>query len=142
MRLRELRISRGISQKDLAKYFGMSSGNLCDWEKGRSEPDIAGLIRLANFFGESIDYLVGRVDEDMLVHSQPVSRAKQRLIYLIRMLSDKNVKVLISMAEYMRIGGNGKSTPPDMPVDEVKTPAADCKIAENIETAFIDGRKL
>lgn len=134
MRLRELRISRGISQKDLAKYFGMSSGNLCDWEKGRSEPDIAGLIRLANFFGESIDYLVGRVDEDMMENSQPVSRAKQRLIYLIRTLSDKNVKVLISIAEVMRSGGNGKTVLFENSVEAVKitNSDSDCKIAENI----------
>ena len=134
MRLRELRISRGISQKDLAKYFGMSSGNLCDWEKGRSEPDIAGLIRLANFFGESIDYLVGRVDEDMMENSQPVSRAKQRLIYLIRMLSDKNVKMLISIAEVMRSGGNSKAVIIENPVEAIKiaNSDSDCKIAENI----------
>ena len=130
MRLRELRISRGISQKDLAKHFGMSSGNLCDWEKGRSEPDIAGLVRLADFFGESIDYLVGRVDEGASENCQPVSRAKQHLIFLIRTLSDKNVKVLISMAEVMRNESGGKPMPADMPTEERSLQNAACKIAE------------
>ena len=38
----------------------MSAGNLCDWEKGRTEPDIEKLIMLANYFDVSLDVLVGR----------------------------------------------------------------------------------
>lgn len=98
LRLSELRILKGISQKDLAEYFGMSPGNLCDWEKGRSEPDIAALIKRANFFGESIDYLIGRVD-NVIGPSEPVSRAKQYLIYLVRTMSDEDVKVLTEAAK-------------------------------------------
>ena len=38
------------------------SDSLCDWEKGRSEPDVSSLVALADFFGVSVDYLVGRTD--------------------------------------------------------------------------------
>lgn len=112
---------RGISQKDLADYFGMSPGNLCDWEKGRSEPDIAGLVKLANFFGESIDYLVGRVDDGITMRYEPISRAKQHLIYLIRTLSETDVKALTAMAETLKAGEEtDKDAGPDRSAPDTK----------------------
>jgi transcriptional regulator with XRE-family HTH domain len=63
LRIQELRKENGVSQKKLADSLGMSQGNLCDWEKGRSQPDIAMLIALSNFFDVSIDYIVGRSDD-------------------------------------------------------------------------------
>lgn len=101
MRLRELRMARGISQKKLADHLGMSPGNLCDWEKGRSEPNIASLIRLANYFGESIDNIVGRVDKKASRKVEPLSSTKQHLIHLIHTMSDADIKVLTEAAEAM-----------------------------------------
>ena len=102
MKIQELRLLKGITQKDLAAYLRISPGNLCDWEKGRSEPDIAGLIKLADFFGESIDYLVNRSDECGTPISEPLSRQQQSLIYLVRTLPEKNVRKLIAYANELR----------------------------------------
>jgi transcriptional regulator with XRE-family HTH domain len=53
---------RGITQKDLAQAIGVSTGNISDWKSGRAKPSIDVLNRIANYFGVSIDYLVGRTD--------------------------------------------------------------------------------
>ena len=57
--LKELRIERRLTQKQLADQLGVKRYNVSDWENGRSEPDIARLISIARFFDVSVDYLVG-----------------------------------------------------------------------------------
>lgn len=59
-RIKEIRISRGIRQIELAEILGVSQSTLSTWENDRYEPDIAAINRLANFFGVSADYLLCR----------------------------------------------------------------------------------
>lgn len=62
MRLRELRITSKTPQKQLADLLGTTVRAIAYYETGEREPNIAGLIALADFFGVSLDYLVGRTD--------------------------------------------------------------------------------
>jgi len=57
-----LRRSRKGLQKDIAQLIGVSVRQAQRYEKGEQEPDIDGLIALADSFGVSLDYLVGRSD--------------------------------------------------------------------------------
>jgi len=59
-RLKELRMERNISQQDLGKIVNMSKMAISHWESGHSEPSIAQLIVLSNFFDVSVDYLIGK----------------------------------------------------------------------------------
>lgn len=61
-RLRELRKSRGIAAEKIANEIGASRRVYVNWEAGRNEPSIAQQIWLADYFGVSLDYLVGRID--------------------------------------------------------------------------------
>jgi transcriptional regulator with XRE-family HTH domain len=88
LRIQELRKENGVSQKQLADFLGMSSGNLCDWEKGRSQPDIAMLIALSNFFDVSIDYIVGRSDDYGIIKKvENLSKEKELLLKFYDSLS-------------------------------------------------------
>ena len=60
VRIKEIRNGCNISQKQLAAYLGISQCNLCDWEKGRSQPDIDMLIKIADYLEVSVDNLIGR----------------------------------------------------------------------------------
>lgn len=60
IRLRELREKRGLSMKDAADLLNMPYTTYVNYEKGTREPNIQALFRLANFFGVSIDDLLGR----------------------------------------------------------------------------------
>lgn len=60
MRLRELRESRGLSQRTIADYLGCSTVVYSRYETGAREPSIDVLIRLAEYYGSSVDYLIGR----------------------------------------------------------------------------------
>ena len=61
-RLKELRIEKGISQAVLAKIIGVSSGIVCLWETDRSEPTAPNVLKIAEHFDVSTDYLLGRSD--------------------------------------------------------------------------------
>ncbi len=62
MRLKELRKSRNISQLKLAMDLNMSQNTISRYETGERQPGIDELILLADYFGVSIDYLVGRTE--------------------------------------------------------------------------------
>lgn len=61
-RLKELREGRRIYQRELAETLGMSFRGYQNYETGQSEPRLVTLIAIADYFGVSIDYLVGRTD--------------------------------------------------------------------------------
>jgi transcriptional regulator with XRE-family HTH domain len=62
-RLKELRSEKGITQEDLSKILEISFPTISRYENGhRDEPCRSTLKKLANYFGISIDYLVGDSD--------------------------------------------------------------------------------
>ena len=58
MRLKELRIASGTTQKDDAESIGCTATVYSRYEREEREPDIQTLCKLANHFQVSIDYLV------------------------------------------------------------------------------------
>ena len=60
--LRKLRDETGISQKSLADKIGVSQQSINKYENHNIEPDISTLIRIADYFNTSVDYLIGHTD--------------------------------------------------------------------------------
>ena len=63
-RIRDLREDMDLRQSDLAEKTGIDQRTISNYETGKTLPDSDALIKLADFFGVSIDYLVGRVRYD------------------------------------------------------------------------------
>ena len=63
MRLMELREERNLTQNDIARAIDTSRTNIGRWEKGLNEPAASYLIKLAEFFEVSTDYLLGLEDD-------------------------------------------------------------------------------
>lgn len=63
-RIKELREDKDLRQSDLAKFTGIDQRTISNYETGKSRPDSYALIKLADFFQVSIDYLVGRTNEN------------------------------------------------------------------------------
>lgn len=59
-RLKELRKERKISQLKLALDLNMNQNSISRYENGEREADYATLIRFADYFDVSLDYLLGR----------------------------------------------------------------------------------
>ena len=62
MRLKYLREKKGISQLKLAMDVNMNQNSISSYETGNREADYATLIRLADYFDVSIDYLLERTN--------------------------------------------------------------------------------
>ena len=63
MRLKELRLEKGATQKEVADFIGCSSLVYSRYEREVREPDIDTLCRLADFFGVTVDYIVCRTNK-------------------------------------------------------------------------------
>ena len=59
-RIRDLREDRDLRQIDVAKATGIDQKTLSNYETGKTNPDSDGILRLADFFDVSTDYLLGR----------------------------------------------------------------------------------
>ena len=64
-RIRDLREDMDMRQSDLAAATGIDQRTISNYETGKTSPDAYALIKLADFFDVSIDYLVGRTKIDV-----------------------------------------------------------------------------
>lgn len=55
-----LRKEQGLSQQKLASDIGLARNTICQYESGNRVPDVSTLVLLADYFGVSTDYLLGR----------------------------------------------------------------------------------
>ncbi len=62
-RLRDLREDRDLSQTSVAKVLGMSQTGYSKYETGENDIPTQVLICLADFYGTSVDYLLGRTND-------------------------------------------------------------------------------
>ena len=58
-KLKKLRRNRDLTQEEVAAHIGISYQAISKWERGDGYPDITMLPTLANYFGVSIDELIG-----------------------------------------------------------------------------------
>lgn len=61
-RVRELRLKRSLTQKQLADILGMPQPQYCRYEQGRHELPLGVLISLARFYKTSADYILELTD--------------------------------------------------------------------------------
>ena len=55
----KLLMERGVTAYKVAKATGISTGSMTDWKKGRSAPKVDKRQKIADYFGVSVDYLLG-----------------------------------------------------------------------------------
>lgn len=60
MNIEKIRKENKKSQRDIAKILGMTQPCYANYETGKTEPRISSLIKLADYYNVSLDYLVGR----------------------------------------------------------------------------------
>ncbi len=63
IRLKQCRKERGLSQREVAIYCDISERAYQNYEIMRREPKLEILIKIADYFGVSLDYLVGRTEK-------------------------------------------------------------------------------
>lgn len=102
LKLKELRISKGIDQKALGEILNIGNGTISNWEVGRTEPSIDYLIKIADYFQCSVDELLGREDYatgNVIIESAPLSVDEKQLVEIYRTLSMRDKAELIGFAK-------------------------------------------
>ena len=91
MRLKELRDERALTQTDVARGVNTNQQNISRWEKGEVLPTSDFIVKLADFFGVSADYLLGRSDDfgnvAVFSSSPALSDEELQLVEMYRSLS-------------------------------------------------------
>ena len=97
-KFRELRIARGIQQKDLAIKLGVPANTYNQWETGKRDPDYQHLSKIADYFGVSVDYLLGREEKSSVPPA--VSTDDEELIeYLEELKTRPEMRMLFSLSK-------------------------------------------
>jgi transcriptional regulator with XRE-family HTH domain len=101
-RLRQTRESRGLSQAELASKTGMQPAAISHFETGQRSPSFENLRKLADALSISVDYLLGRIDEEQ--HGQGLAAAPraQQLFRHAEKLSEEGFSQLETMAQVLR----------------------------------------
>lgn len=63
-RIKELRLEKELTQKELAQNLNLTQDSISLWEKNKRIPDTIYIIMLCNFFKVSANYLLGLEDEN------------------------------------------------------------------------------
>ncbi|MBQ7327335.1 MAG: helix-turn-helix transcriptional regulator [Clostridia bacterium] len=92
--LKKLRLERNLTQEDVSKIINKSAVAYGYYESGRSEPPIDLLLKLADFFGCSVDYLIGHQTKELL-HLDSFTPMQQSLVKMVKQLSpDQTLQVV------------------------------------------------
>jgi len=70
-RLKELRLTNGLTQDDLGKILNVSKSTICFYEKEVRIPSLQNLIDISDYFEVTIDYLLGR---DVLIKDEKTQK--------------------------------------------------------------------
>ena len=76
-RLRECRQKANLSQKYVALSLGIAEPSVSNWERGKTRPSNENIAKLADLYGVSVDYLLGRTDDPNNVSTKLESLGKQ-----------------------------------------------------------------
>lgn len=97
-RLRTIRKSKNLYQKDIAEYLGINRTTYVKYETGASEPDLHTVSKLADYFGVTVDYLLGREEPKEELISPPLdgSPTKQAILDRLDLLSDDQLNAVLA----------------------------------------------
>ena len=76
-RIKDLREDRDLRQSDLAAATGIDQRTISNYETGKTSPDAYALIKLADYFGVSVDYLIGRTDLDLFTEDRRIKAVER-----------------------------------------------------------------
>ena len=96
-RLELLRTEKGITQKNLSCKIYVSQESISAYESGKHLPTLDVLIKLADYFGVSTDYLLGRDDRKTRVSEKDLDPFEKSLISNFRKLNELDKELAVKL---------------------------------------------
>lgn len=91
--IKSLRLKDGATQKELSKKIGITRESLAQYETGRRSPDYETVVKFANYFSVTTDYLLGNSaipDEDMRLIQAAMKNIKNEEYIAVISDAEKN----------------------------------------------------
>ncbi len=99
IRLKQLRKERALTQADVAKYLNITRQGYANYENEITNPTPTILIKLADLFECSIDYLIGRESEiGTVIIGHGLKETEMELIQIYRKQPEQKRKFLLTFA--------------------------------------------
>jgi transcriptional regulator with XRE-family HTH domain len=113
-RLEELRLRRGWNATEAAEKLGFPKTTYYNYEKGNRQLYPEQLIKIADFYGVSIDYLLGRDDRTVVIRS-PLDEKYEALDERGRRVVEAviDAQSAIDLNEYRMVARSGHKLAPD-----------------------------
>ena len=93
--LKKLRLETDSTQQQLANYIMLSQQSVNKYENHDVEPDIDTLIKIADFFDVSVDYLIGRTDDCGELNTY--TSDEKIIVELLRKLNKNQKEAIINL---------------------------------------------
>lgn len=100
--LKQLRLNKNVLQKDVAKYLDVDRTTYVKYERGDSEPNHDILIKLADYFDVTVDYLLGREEKP----SENSNDLSNKITEMFKRLNDTNQKQALEYLEFLAARDN------------------------------------
>lgn len=91
--LQILRKNAKLTQRELANKVNIPKTNIGHYEIGITQPSIENLCKLADFFGCSVDYLIGHKTND-LIYLSGLSDVQKEMIEEVKQMTDDDLYIL------------------------------------------------
>lgn len=89
MNLKKIRTENKLKQEEMAKIGGVSLGAYNKYEKGIRTPQLETLVKMANYFDVSLDYLCGRQWNNQIGY---ISDATKEVVKMMIKLNDEEIE--------------------------------------------------
>lgn len=108
IRIKELREIRGLQQKDLAIDLGVTQPTISGWESGIKVPSARNTQKIADYFHVSVDYLLGRDENEKEPASDSTDGLDPELLDLIKRIPDDRMP---EVERYLRFQAEQREKP-------------------------------
>ncbi len=103
MRIKELMQEKGVQQQQMAEFLNVSRATIYKYQQGKAEPNISTLIKIADYFNVSLDYLCGRQNKN-LIFADSLTETQKKLVTIIRRLTSEQANFALGyFSEMLKI---------------------------------------
>ena len=94
--LQKIRLMHDLKTKDVAEKLNIPLRTYQNYENGKTQPSLETLVKLADFFGISVDYLLGHETKD-LIYVNDLTEQQKKMIESIKQMPDNDLYVMEGM---------------------------------------------
>lgn len=97
----QLMAEKGVRQADVAREARVDPSTFSDWKKGKSKPKAEKMKRIADYFGVTLEYLMGEADDRGANRTVEMSQLEKELLYKFNQLSVGDRQRLMDSLDYL-----------------------------------------